>query len=327
MWMKVFHSLASIDVQDDSCLTMGVFDGIHLGHQRLLRRVVDIARARGIVPFVLTFDPHPEAVVSPQGGPPLLTTVEEKLALFREFGIKAVAVLPFDKGLAQTSARDFANRILIGKLHVAHMVVGIEATFGKGAHGTTSMLVNLGDELGFKVEVLEQVVLDNLVVSSTAIRTAILAGELEKAARMLGRPYRLTGTVISGAGRGKGLGFPTANIKPPADKALPLDGVYACAVFIDSDPANLKMDIDGDAEEHAAVVYIGTRPTFGGGERLIEAHLWEQSLELTGKNIGIYFISRLRGDITFAHKEELVQQMAFDAQQAFELLSQYYSSR
>ena len=324
--MKIFRNLASVDIgEEDSCLILGVFDGVHIGHQRLLRRVAEVSRARGLLSMALTFDPHPEAVLSPKGGPPLITNLDEKLALFRELGLKAAVVLSFDRALANMPARDFVKKVLLSKLRADYIVAGPESTFGKGAKGNAALLQEMGEELGFHVEVIDEVVSNDQIVSSTAIRQAIQAGEMEQAAKMLGRPYRISGTVVTGAGRGQELGFPTANLSPPAEKVLPPDGVYACVAGVGEDIPQCNWDVLNDPEGHVAVVYIGKRPTFGGGERLIEVHLCEEDLQLYGKELGVCFFSRLRGDITFASPEELVQQMVEDARQAFEVVGEYYS--
>jgi len=324
--MKIFHALSSVEIEDESCLAMGAFDGVHVGHQKLLRRVVEVSRARGLLSLGLTFDPHPEALLSPKGGPPLLTTTEEKLSLFSELGLSTAVVAAFDRKLAGLPARDFVKRVLLTRLRARYLVAGPELTFGKGAEGNLSLLFALGKEMDFEVEVVEEVEREGEVVSSTAIRQAVLAGKMEKAAKMLGRPYRLAGRVVAGAGRGQALGFPTANLRPPDDKAIPPDGVYACTASVSDDSAQFAWEGVGDPDGHVAVVYVGNRPTFGGGERVIEAHICEENLQLYGKQLGLYFFSRLRGDIAFGSAEELVHQMAQDAKQAFEIVGEYYSA-
>ena len=323
--MKIFHNLSSVEIDGESCLALGVFDGVHVGHQRLLKRVVDVSRSRGLTSLALTFNPHPEAVLSPKGGPLLLTNTEEKLALFKELGLKVAVVAPFDKHLANMSAQDFVDKILLNKLHANYIIAGPEATFGKGASGNAALLRDLGDEIGFHVEVMDDVVQDGLVVSSTAIRKAIAASNLEQAAKMLGRPYKISGTVIHGEGRGAELGFPTANMVPPAGKATPPDGVYACVAMVADNAPQLNWKMLNDPEAHVAVVYIGSRPTFGGGQRLIEVHICDEDLTLYGKELEVFFLSRLRGDMTFSGPEELVTQMVEDARQAFEIVGEYYS--
>jgi riboflavin kinase/FMN adenylyltransferase len=323
--MKVFRSLASVRIEEDSCLAWGVFDGVHLGHQRLLRRVVDVANGRGILPLAVTFDPHPAALFSPQGAPPLLTTTEEKLELFRQFGIKTAFVVPFTQAFANMMARDFIKRILLDKLKARYVVVGIEASFGKGAHGTTAMLTTMGEQMGFQVELMEPVYLDKAVVSSTALREALSKGDVALALRMLGRPYRLSGTVVKGSGRGTSLGFPTANLRPPKDKVIPPDGIYACIIRFDDETAKADASEGDPTDEHVAVVYIGHRPTFGGGDKFIEVHICEENLKLHGKQLEISFVSQLREDMTFSSGEALTQQMAQDARLAFERVSEFYS--
>jgi len=325
--MKVFHGLSEVKIAGESCLCMGAFDGVHVGHQALLKRVVSVSRARGLVSLVLTFDPHPEAVISPAGKPPLLTDTEEKLRLFRELGLEIAVVARFDRALANLRARDFVKKVLLKRLHGCYVIVGPESTFGKNGEGSAGLLKAASREMGFEVEVLEEARVQGEAVSSTVVRRAIMAGEMEKAAKMLGRPYRLSGRVIAGSGRGRWLGFPTANLHPPSEKALPPDGVYACLVSVKGRCAHWGRESQEAAEEHVGVVYIGTRPTFGGGERLIEAHICEENLDLSGEELAIGFISQLRGDRTFERAEELVQQMSVDTRRAFEVVGHYFSSR
>ncbi|NIM06950.1 MAG: bifunctional riboflavin kinase/FAD synthetase [Armatimonadetes bacterium] len=324
--MKSFFDLQSLDIKEECCLTLGVFDGVHVGHQRLLRSVVDISRARGLTSLVLTFDPHPEVILSPKGGPPLLTCTEEKLALFKELGLRIAVVARFEQALANMSARDFVKHILVGKLRAKHIVAGPELAFGKGRQGNACFLMMLREEMGFDVEVMEEIEREGEIVSSTAIRQAVLSGDMGKAAKMLGRPYQLSGPVVTGTGRGRKLGFPTGNLRPPADKALPPDGVYACVVSIGDDKMQAGESMLNHPQGHTAVVYIGSRPTFGPGERLIEAHICDKKMQLDEKNLGIHFFIRLRGDITFSSSKELVRQMAQDTKQALEVMGKHFSS-
>ncbi len=321
--MKIFRDLAEVEIPGRACVCLGAFDGVHLGHQALLRQVVNLSRSRGLVSVALTFEPHPEALLSPAGKPPLLTTTEEKLPLFSELGVAVAVVAKFDRKLANLSAESFVKKVLLEKLNAQSIVLGPGSTFGKGGQGDAALLHSLGDKMGFGVAVAEGVEVEGEAVSSTAIRKAILAGEVDKAAAMLGRPYRLAGSVVAGAGRGHLLGFPTANIKPPAGKALPPDGVYACISSLEETPTLYPKPGLDLGEEHVAVVYIGKRPTFDAGERLIEAHICEETLELYGHDLSLYLIGRLRGDKKFDKPEDLAQQMAEDARQAFELVGEY----
>jgi riboflavin kinase / FMN adenylyltransferase len=325
--MRILHSLAGAEISEDTSITLGVFDGVHIGHQRLLKRVITIARERSLQSLAITFDPHPEAVLTKSGGPPLLTSVEEKLALFSELGVKNAVVLPFDRALANITARDFVSKILVKKLRARYIVAGPESHFGKGARGNPQLLERMGDELDFGFEVAPEVLLDGTPVSSTAIREALAAGELARATKMLGRPYRISGTVISGAGRGRDLGFPTANLPIPLKKALPPDGVYACIASLNEAPGQFDWNVVNSPDGNVALVYIGSRPTFGGGERVIEAHICEEDLQLYNQELALYFISRLRGDIAFDTPEALIAQMVEDARQAFEVIGDFYSSQ
>jgi riboflavin kinase / FMN adenylyltransferase len=322
--MKIYRSLSELDLHQNTCVTLGVFDGIHIGHQRLLRKVVDLSRSRELLSVALTFDTHPDTIISGVT-PPLLSTIEEKLEFFRDFGIKTAIVAPFDKKLAQTSAKDFIQRILLARLKAKIIVIGLESTFGQGAHGDAALLSTLGEALGFEVIVVEQMLLDNVLVSSTAIREAVLAGNMELAMKMLGRPYELSGPVVSGDGRGRTLGFPTANLALPEGKALPPDGIYAGLTQIIGDreqPARLgqKRELEAD---HLSVIYIGRRPTFAEGARVIEAHILDQEVALREQSLRLSFLARLREDRAFGGEAELVAQMKLDVQQAKAIIQAY----
>jgi len=327
--MKVFRSLSGIKIDKNTCVTIGVFDGIHIGHQRLLRKVVDIAQSRGLLSVAFTFDRHPEAMIPGHTPPLLLSSTEEKLAFFRNFGLDVTVIAPFDNNLALTSARDFVKRILLAKLRAKCIVIGLESTFGKEAHGNAALLTTLGEEMGFQVMVTEQILLGETVVSSTAIREAIDAGDMEGAMKMLGRPYEVSGPVISGDGRGKELGFPTLNLPLPEGKVLPPDGIYAGlvqAVGENHTPSGRGQKREA-ARDYLAVLYIGNRPTFGGKERRIEAHICQKEFALEAKQLRLSFISRLREDRTYASEEELVSQMKADAKRAAEMIANYYAAK
>jgi riboflavin kinase / FMN adenylyltransferase len=329
--MRIYHSLSGFELHQDTCVTLGVFDGIHIGHQRLLRKAVDFARSRQLLSIALTFDLHPEVIINGVA-PPLLSTTEEKLEFFRNFGIQMAVVAPFNHTLAQTSARDFVQRILLAKLKAKIIVIGLESTFGQGAHGNTASLTAMGEALGFQVEVVEQVMLDKIVVSSTAIREALLAGKMENAMKMLGRPYEISGPVIAGEGRGRKLGFPTANLAVPETKAIPPDGIYAglAQIIGESGKTSLPEQKRESETDHLSVIYIGRRPTFAGQERVIEAHIMapqESALELYGKSLRLAFISRLREDRSFSGEAELTAQMKIDAQQAASIVQDYYTQQ
>jgi riboflavin kinase/FMN adenylyltransferase len=292
------------------CLALGVFDGLHLGHRKVIDTAVNWARRRPLAAGVLTFDPHPDAIINPSGAPGLLTTTEEKLALLREFEVSIAVVAGFDRALADMPAERFVRDVLVSRLRTRRVVVGEDWRFGAGGAGSSEVLRALGSELGFGVSVVPPVSVSGREVSSTRIRQLLLRGRLEAANELLGRPYGVAGRVVAGAGRGRNLGFPTANLDVPATKLIPADGVYAC--------------LAGLRKMRPAVAYVGTRPTFEeAGDRRVEVHLLERPRrgDLHGGLLRVKMIARLRGDREFASAEALAAQMERDSVRAGALLS------
>ncbi|HEU4685721.1 MAG TPA: bifunctional riboflavin kinase/FAD synthetase [Nitrospira sp.] len=287
--------------------TIGNFDGHHLGHRALLDTVVRAARHAGGTAVVLTFDPHPVRILAPQVDLRFLTSPEEKLAHFEAAGVDEVVFLEFTSALAGMAPEEFARMVLHERLGVAEVYVGGHFRFGKGRSGRIADLQRLGAQYGFAVHPVPPVMLDGAVVSSTRIRQSILAGEMDRAAALLGRAYAISGQVIRGEQRGQSLGWPTANLPIPAQRVIPPDGVYAA-----------RAGTEGAL--HDAVAYIGTRPTFGAGERLIEVNMFDQSAVLYGQTMTVEFVERLRGDLVFASAEELSAQIARDVGRAKALL-------
>lgn len=325
--MRIFRGLNNIELDGgNTCLTLGVFDGVHIGHQQLLQKVVSTAREHNLISLAVTFDPHPEAILTKRGGPPLLTTLDEKLALMNHTGIKAVAVIPFNRTMANMTDLAFIDKVLLSKLRGRYIIAGPETTFGKGGTGNAELLEKVGNEEGFEVDVVQEVTIGSKPVSSTAIRHAVAEGDLSSAMNMLGRPYYLAGKVMPGDGRGRDLGFPTANFPPPSGKVIPPDGVYACIASIDESIEALTIEAMKQPDGSVAMVYIGKRPTFGGVDRIIETHICEELQELYDQQLGLHFIKRLRGDKAFNGPDELVEQMVEDAHQAFEVIGSFYQS-
>lgn len=283
------------------CLALGVFDGVHLGHRRVIQAAVSRARGRPLLPGVLTFDPHPDAVISAAGAPRLLTTTEEKLSLLRELGVEVAVVARFSRRLADMPAERFVEEVLVNQLQARCVVVGENWRFGRGGEGTPELLRTLGAALRFRVSMVPPVSVKRGKVSSTRIRELLLRGRLEAANELLGRPYGLAGRVVGGEGRGRHLGFPTANLDVPPAKLIPADGLYACFA--------------GLRKMRPAMAYIGARPTFGeGADRRVEIHLLERPghRDLHGRLLRAELIARLRGDRRFASSEGLVAQMKRD---------------
>lgn len=283
--------------------TIGNFDGHHLGHRALLQTVVEAARKEQGTALVLTFEPHPVKILAPHVDLRFLTTPEEKLVHFEAAGIDEVVYLDFTPTFAAMSPDQFAEDILHRSLHLSELFVGNHFAFGKGRKGRIDDLVRLGGQYGFLVHPMTPVMWDGDVVSSSRIRRLIQAGNMEQAASLLGRVYGIRGTVVHGMQQGQAMGWPTANLLVPPDRVMPPDGVYAARTVY-------------GAQTYDAIAYIGTRPTFGVGERLIEVNLLDQTCDLYGQEITIQFVTRLRGDHAFASPEALSKQIACDVEQA-----------
>jgi riboflavin kinase / FMN adenylyltransferase len=272
-------------------LAVGTFDGVHLGHREVIRGA----------DTVLTFDPHPSAVVSPHGAPPLLTPLERKRELIASLGVEELVVIPFDREFAQRSAQAFVDEIIVSQLGATHVSVGENFRFGNRAQGDPELLAADGR---FEVRVVELLEIDGEVVSSSHIRGLILSGAVEYADKLLGAPFVVTGEVVAGDRRGRELGFPTANLIPPDGYVVPGHGVYAAR-----------------ANDRPAAVNVGVRPQFqtGRGE-LIEAYLLDFDGDLYGQDLRIEFVKRLRGERRFPSVEALVEQMARDVEQTRALI-------
>jgi riboflavin kinase/FMN adenylyltransferase len=279
-----------------------VFDGVHLGHRAILGAAVAHARATGSPALVCTFEPHPLEVLQPDRAPQPITTLEERLDLIAACGVDGAVVLDFTPALAAMEPEAFVKDVLVDRLAARQVVVGFNHRFGRGARGDADLLRELGRGLGFGVDVIEPLAVDGAPVSSTAIRAALGRGDLDAAARMLGRPYTLPGTVVSGAGRGRTLGFPTANVAPDRP-VLVAPGVYACTAEV------------GGAKQRA-VVNIGVRPTFGEDTLAIEAHLLDFSGDLYGQTFRLTFVARVREERKFPSVDALRAQIAADVETA-----------
>ena len=283
-------------------LTIGNFDGVHLGHRALIDRTVARAAALDGRSVVLTFDPHPAALLRPDRVPLALQSVPERIESLRAAGIDEVVVLPFDAVLADLDAEAFIAQVLVERLDVQAVVVGENFRFGRGAQGDVTMLARAGAELGFVVEAVPLVVADAAALSSTAIRARLADGDVASVARALGRPFTLTGEVVAGDGRGRTFGIPTANVAVASGRALPGDGVYACEARVDS------------GARLAAVTNIGRRPTFDGIGRTVEAHLLDapHGLDLYGAPLTLAFHARIRGEERFDGPEALIARIQED---------------
>lgn len=285
-------------------LTIGNFDGVHAGHRLLLRRVVELGREQNLKPAVLTFDPHPTRVVAPHRAPRLLTSIEERIALIREQGIKEVVVLPFTAEVAQLSPSEFVDRIVVGQLKAKIVLVGDNFRFGHKQAGDVNTLTDLGLRFGFETQVVDAVRRRGRVVSSSEIRKLIEEGNVAMACRLLERPYDLRGDVVSGHGIGSKQTVPTLNLRTPAE-VIPASGVY------------ITRTRDLETEDRwNSITNVGTRPTFGGGELTIETFLLASFDGMTPERISIEFLRRVREERKFENAEALKQQIFRDVGRA-----------
>lgn len=285
-----------------TAVTVGSFDGVHRGHQDVLRQLVARARSHGVHSLLVTFDPHPLEVVNPAAAPRLLTVGDEKLEVLAESGIDYVAVLPFTPALAAFSAERFVDEILRERFRMHDLLMGHDHRFGHNRSGDVVTMRRLGEARGFQVGVVPAVTVDGgQPVSSTAIRRAVAGGDLEGARLGLGRPYSLGGVVVAGARRGRTIGFPTANVPLPGPrKLLPPEGVYAARVQTRLGP-------------YDAMLNLGGRPTFGEMTPVVEAHLLDADVDLYGERVRIDFVARLRDVQRFSGVDALVAQLERDA--------------
>jgi riboflavin kinase / FMN adenylyltransferase len=296
----------SVQGSGRSVVTIGVYDGVHRGHRRVVERSVAVARERGLRSVAVTFEPHPDEVVLPGTRRRRLTTLKRRAELLAGLGVDEVDVVEFTLDLSRMSPDDFAQSVLSERLGAAVVVVGEDFTFGHRAAGDVGILRTLGDKYDFEVEAVPM--LDG--VSATAIRDQIAAGDVEGAAAELGRPHRVEGVVVRGYQRGRQLGFPTANVETPQHTAIPADGVYAG--WLECVPvANLPALYAG--ERWPAAISVGTNPTFEGVPRTVEAYALDRDdLELYGVHVAVEFAARLRGNTRFESIESLIAQINAD---------------
>jgi riboflavin kinase/FMN adenylyltransferase len=279
-------------------VALGAFDGVHLAHRAILDTAVRRGRELGLPSVACTFDPHPMEVLQPGRAPVPITTMDERLALIAAIGVDGTIILPFTTETAAIEPEAFVKDILLARFRAREVVVGFNHTFGRGARGNAELLEALADRLGFRAHVVPPLAVDGVPVSSSAIRSALQRGDVEYAARLLGRPYSIVGAVVRGAGRGRTLGFPTANVEPDRPLLVPT-GVYVCRAEV------------GRAE-YEAVVNVGVRPTFGEHTVAVEAHVLDFTGDLYGQRVALHFLRRLRGEMKFPSVDALREQIARD---------------
>ncbi len=308
--MTVYWDIQGVEHSANNVITVGTFDGIHLGHQFIIERLQARANALGATTSVITFDPHPQLVLRPTGKPEIkiLTTTDEKIEIFEDLGLDKLFVLKFTREFANTSSEEFVREILHTRIGFKEIVLGHDHGFGKNREGDVQTLLALSQELGFHVTQLPAFTLNGTRISSTKIRQALLDGDVAAATRYLGRPYRLSGRVVRGDGRGKGLCFPTANLAPTfPDKLVPRDGVYAVRIHLRD-------------EQFQGMMNIGVRPTFGNSRHTLEVHIFEFDGDLYGEEVTVEFVERIRDEIPFSDSEKLVNQLIKDKERSLEIL-------
>ena len=314
--MKILHDDASFARPPaGTAVTIGAFDGVHVGHRRIIGAIDSLADARGLQTVVVTFDRHPASVVRPDSAPLLLTDLDQKLELLEECGVDYVYVVHFDEERAAETATDFVQEVLAERLNARMVIVGEDFHFGHRRAGDVALLRSMGAELGFEVVGHELVDLEGLPadgapVSSTRIRAALAAGDLRSADAMLGRPHEVRGIVGHGDGRARDLGFRTANVAVPESICLPADGIYA------------GWYLTPDGESHPTAISLGRRPTFYefADTSLLEAHLINFDGDLYGQRARVQFVERLRDELKFESVDALIEQMGRDVDRARELL-------
>jgi len=302
-------------------LTIGVFDGVHRGHQDLIHQMVDAARSRDLVPACVTFDPDPESLLHPEHPCAALSTIEERQSLLREQGVDRLNIVEFTPRVAAQSAEEFIDAIR-ESWDLRQLWVGSDFALGHDRAGTVDVLSAIGESRGFSVTAVPLLTHEGRSISSTWIRESLADGNVELVATLLGRPYAIEGPVESGARRGRELGFPTANVAPPPGRALPADGVYFVQVHVVSGPKDNGSSPSDRGEKRYGVVNLGGRPTFDESERLLETHVLDFDGDLYGARMRVAFLHQLRGTRKFPSFEDLRLQIKKDVEEGRRLAAQ-----
>lgn len=299
-------------------VTIGMYDGVHRGHQKLIGAAVARAQAMRRPCLLLTFDPHPAEVIRPGSHPAILTSLDRKAELVADLGVDAMCVLPFSPEFMRLSPESFTHTVLVEQLHAAQVVVGENFTYGHKAAGDVGTLTAEGRRFGFAVEGIPLAAVDDddddVTISSTYIRACVAAGDMDSAARALGRPHRVDGVVVRGDRRGRDMGYPTANVESPPFTAIPADGVYA-GHLVTRDPRS-----GASLERFPAAISVGSNPTFQGSRRTVEAFVLDYDGDLYGEHVGVEFVQRLRAMTAFPEVGALLAAMAKDVSDTREIL-------
>ncbi len=305
--MQVEEELVGLLPKKDMLLTIGVFDGVHLGHKYLLSQLAEHARQQDLLSGVVTFRQHPQEVLSPQTRLPFLTDLAERTNLLKNEGVEAIIPLSFTSEIAQLSARQFVS-LLMRYLRMRGLIVGPDFTLGRNREGNIDSLRTLGQDMNFTVTVIPLVMINGEVVSSTAIRNALASGDMKRVLNLAGHPFSLNGRVTSGTGRGLELGFPTANLDIVPEQALPADGVYATWAYF-------------DGKAFKSMTNIGKRPTFGSSQRTVEVYVLDYHSDLYGCELRIDIMARLRSEGRFDTVDKLKKQITEDIEQGRAILN------
>ncbi len=307
--MNIFHDISEIKKDENTFLTLGTFDGVHLGHQKIIDKLIGKTRSADGRNFLITFDPHPRNVISKTADFKILSTPAEKAAVLEKLGIMNLLIINFTKEFSQQTAEEFFKNYIIDKIGIKEIIIGYDHHFGKGRGGDESTLRDMGKQYGFGVETVDAFRMDGEIVSSTKIRKALSEGNIKISNAYLDRNYEFSGIVIEGDKRGRELGFPTANIKPDNEhKLLPELGIYLVEFF-------------SGGSRHYGLLSIGKRPTFYNSGKIVpEVYIYDFDDEIYGENVKVSVLERLRGEEKFSSADELVIQMKVDKQNGKELI-------
>jgi len=314
--MKVYQHLNEIERDPNTVLTIGTFDGIHLGHQEILKKLFERSCFHKGRSFLITFHPHPRKVISKANGLKILSTPEEKIFILEKMGLEHLFIINFTKEFSQQSPMEFFENFIIGKIGLKEIVIGHDHKFGKGREGTSETLKMLGKEFNFEISMVDEYKLGGETVSSTKLRHSIMDGDIKQANSFLGREYSFGGTVISGDNRGRLLGYPTANIKlEDNDKLIPGLGIYAAEVIIDE-------------QKFASLLSIGKRPTFyDNGEIVPEVYIYDFDKDIYDKKIMVNVLEKIRKEVKFSSPGELVKQMNQDRETGIKIFNEINSAK
>ena len=310
--MEIVSDIINYIADGNSVVTVGTFDGVHIGHQKIIAELKAVAKQTGAKSTLVSFEPHPQLVLSKSDKPgiKILTTKAEKIEVLRSIGLERLVFLEFNQQFAETPPRKFVEKVLINKLKMSHFIIGYDHAFGKNRQGNIDLLKEMSRTHQFDVDAVGPVLENAHLISSTNIRNLLLNGSVVQASEFLGRKYKICGTVVKGYGRGKVLGFPTANIKPlTQNKLIPKEGIYATRLRIED-------------KEYNSVTYIGNRPTFNLKQKVIEVHVSDGfGDEIYDKKIELLFHSFIRDDARFDTTEELIKQIEIDKKESQRILA------